>query len=83
MCNKDIKGYKFIGVGVDFIAFNVLLYTKSGQKGIGNWFCAPKFIKTFFFNKIRGVTKCKILLVIDWKVAFFNSKNFCFYQLPL
>ena len=32
---------------------------------------------------IRGVTKYKNLQVIDWKVAFLNSKNVCFYQLPL
>ena len=34
-------------------------------------------------NISRGVTKCKILLVIDWKVVFLYSKNICFYQLPL
>ena len=32
---------------------------------------------------IRGVTKYEILLAIDRKVVFFNSKNICFYQLPL
>ena len=36
MYNKDIKGYKFVCVGV----FNVLLHTKSEQKVIGNWFYA-------------------------------------------
>ena len=36
MCSRGIKDY-----GVEFIAFNVLLHTKSEQKVIGNRFCAP------------------------------------------
>ena len=36
MCNKDIKGYKFVCVGVKFLAFNVLLHTNSEQIVIGN-----------------------------------------------
>ena len=29
---KDIKGYKFMFVGVELLAFNILLYIKSKQK---------------------------------------------------
>ena len=37
MCNKDIKGYKFVCVGVEVLAFNVLMHTtKSYQKVIDN-----------------------------------------------
>ena len=36
MCNKDIKGQKFMCLGVEFLAYNVLLRTKSEQKVIGN-----------------------------------------------
>ena len=36
MGNKDITGYKFLCVGVEFLAFNVSLHTKSEQKFIGN-----------------------------------------------
>ena len=36
MCNWDIKGKKFVCVGVEFVAFNVLVHTKSEQKVIGN-----------------------------------------------
>ena len=36
VCNKDIKGYKFVRARVEFLAFNVLLHTKSEQKVIGN-----------------------------------------------
>ena len=31
MCNRDNKDYKFLCVGVEFIAFNVSLHTKSEQ----------------------------------------------------
>ena len=41
MCIKDIKRWKFVCVGVECIAFNVLMHTKSEQKVIGNCFCAP------------------------------------------
>ena len=34
MCNNDIKGQKFVCLGVGFLAFNVLLHTKSEQKEI-------------------------------------------------
>ena len=34
ICNTDIKGKKFVCVGVDFLAFNVLLHIKSEQKVI-------------------------------------------------
>ena len=34
--DKDIKGYKFMFVGVEFLAFNVLLHTRSDQKVISN-----------------------------------------------
>ena len=44
-CNKDIKGLKFVCVGVEFLSFNVLLHTKSIQKLRGNWFCAPMIFK--------------------------------------
>ena len=36
MCNKDIKGYKFVCDGVKFLAPNVSVHTKSEQKMIGN-----------------------------------------------
>ena len=29
ICNKDIKDYRFVCVGVEFLAFNVLLHTLS------------------------------------------------------
>ena len=32
-------------VGVEFLAFNVLLHTKPEQKMIGNWFWAPIMFK--------------------------------------
>ena len=35
MCNKDI-----VWVGVEFLAFNVFLHTKSEEKVMGNWFYA-------------------------------------------
>ena len=37
MCNKDIKGYKFVCLGFEVLAFNVLMHTtKSYQKVIDN-----------------------------------------------
>ena len=36
MCKTDIKGWKFVCVYVEFLAFNVLLRIKSEQKEIGN-----------------------------------------------
>ena len=36
MCNKDIKGRKFVCLGVQFLAFSVLLHTKSEQRVRGN-----------------------------------------------
>ena len=33
-----INNYKFVYVGVQFLALNVLLHTKSEEKGIGNKF---------------------------------------------
>ena len=32
-------------MGVEFLAFNVLLHTKSEQKVIGNWFCETIIFK--------------------------------------
>ena len=32
-------------VGVEFLAFNVLVHTKSEQKVTGYWFCAPIIFK--------------------------------------
>ena len=49
MCNMDIKGQKFVCMGVNYLAFNVLLHTKSEQKVIGNWFCTQIIsLKTVF-----------------------------------
>ena len=31
MCNKDIKSYNFVCVGVKFLAFIILLHTKNKQ----------------------------------------------------
>ena len=45
MCNRDIKGQKFVYFGVEFLPFNVLLHTKSKQKFIGNGFFAPIIFK--------------------------------------
>ena len=46
-------------VGVEFLAFNVLLHTKSEQKVIGNKFCAPIIFK----NSLKiGFSKINILL---------------------
>ena len=36
MGNRDIKGYKFVCVGIKFLAFSVLLRIKSEQKVVGN-----------------------------------------------
>ena len=45
MCNKDIKDYKFLCVGVEFLASYFLLHTKSQQNVIVNLLCTPKIFK--------------------------------------
>ena len=45
MCNKDNKGLEIVCVGVYFLAFNVLLQTKSDQKVIVILFCTPIIFK--------------------------------------
>ena len=36
MYNKDVKGWKFVCVGVEFLAYSVLFHTRSEQKVIVN-----------------------------------------------
>ena len=38
-------GYKFVCVGVEFLAFNILLRIRSEQKVLVNLFCAPIIFK--------------------------------------
>ena len=61
MCNKDIESYKFMCVGVIFLAFNVLLHTKSEQKVIGNCFCT-----TITFNDPLKTGFSIINLLLCW-----------------
>ena len=45
MYNKEITVYKFVCVGVEFLAFNVLLRSKSEQKVVVNQFFVPLIFK--------------------------------------
>ena len=53
-------------MGVELLAFNVLLYTKSEQKGICNSFCIREIfnnpLKNRFFNQKYTFTFC------DWRL---------------
>ena len=59
-------------VGVEFLAFIVLLHTKSEQKVIGNWFYTPiifkNSLKTCFFNKKYSFAICVgcVMIVIGY-----------------
>ena len=43
--------------------------------------CLRTYLRDVYYS--RGVTKYKILLVIDWKVVFLNFMNICFYKLSI
>jgi hypothetical protein len=67
--------------GIFYRNFLIVMIREKRKFVFAGW--GVNSIKQNFYSNSRGVTKCKILLVIDWKVVFFNSKNICFYQLPL
>ena len=50
---RDIKGEKLVCVGIEFLAFDVILRIKSEQKVIGNLFCAPMIFK----NPLKKVSQ--------------------------
>ena len=70
MCNKDIESYKFMCVGVIFLAFNVLLHTKSEQKVIGNCFCT-----TITFNDPLKIGFSIINLLLQFMLGMFECNR--------
>ena len=67
LCNRDIKGKKFVCVGVEFLAFNVLLLIRSEEKVIGNRFCTPIILKSPVFQyEIYFYNLCRVWIVIGF-----------------
>ena len=60
MCNSDIKGWKFVCMGVEYKTFNVLLHTKSEQT-VKNRFFNKKYI---YYNLCRGCLNCNEIFII-------------------
>ena len=73
-------------VGVEFLAFNVLLRIKYEQKMINNLFSAPIIFKNWLFNKKYTFTFCVrcVWIVIRYFLKIIGAQNqlfitFCSY----
>ena len=77
ICNRDVKGYKFVFVGVEFLAFDVLFHNISEQKMIGKWFCAPILYRKYFF-----LIRNKQFVTDFWCIikSFWYKKNIILYM---
>ena len=71
-CNKDINGFKF---GVEFLAYNLLLHTKSGQL-IFNTINLYKSVKNRVFNKEYTFAICVGCVWIVIGYFLFEKQDF-------
>ena len=67
-------------VGEEFLAFNVLLHTKSRQQVIGNWFCTTIIfknpLKTGFSIRNIPITICVVRVWIVTGYFLFEKQTF-------
>ena len=78
MCNRDIKGWKFVCVGSNFEPLMSYLYTKYEQKSI--WFCTPiifkNMLKIVFLIRNILITICVGGVWIIMRYLLFEKQTF-------